>query len=100
MVTKYNITSPYYNTPQTTSTLDIWTPRPIPAQATDQTLVLDKIYQHKPHLLAYDLYQDSRLWWVFAVRNKDLINDPIYDFVPGLEIKITTKEALLSILNV
>jgi hypothetical protein len=100
MTTKYNNTSPYFTTAQTTSTLDIWNPRPIPPQATDQTYTIDKLYANKPHLLAYDLYQDSRLWWVFAVRNKDIIKDPIYDFVAGLEIKVTPKDVLMSILNV
>jgi hypothetical protein len=41
---------------------------------------------HRPDLLAYDIYGDSQLWWVFAVRNKDVLKDPIYDFVPGQTI--------------
>ena len=98
--TKYNSTSPYYTTPQTTSTLDIWNPRSIPAHATDKTLIIDKIYHNKPHLLAYDLYQDSKLWWVFAMRNKDIIKDPIYDMITGITIQINSKEALSGILNV
>ena len=98
--TKYNNTSPYFLTPQTSWSLDIYVPRSVPKLDTDKKLILDKIYQHKPHLLAYDLYGDPRLWWVFIVRNKDVITDPIYDFVQGIEIYVTDKTALLSLLNV
>ena len=43
---------------------------------------------HRPDLLAYDIYKDSRLWWVFAMRNKEILQDPVYDFVPGQVIYI------------
>jgi hypothetical protein len=44
------------------------------------------------------VYQDSQLWWVFAARNKDVIKDSIYDFVPGQIIylpKLTTIKSAL-----
>jgi hypothetical protein len=36
--------------------------------------------------LAYDLYNDSRLWWVFAQRNPNRLKDPVFDFVAGTSI--------------
>jgi hypothetical protein len=36
--------------------------------------------------LAFDLYQDAKLWWVFAQRNRSILKDPIYDFSPGTTI--------------
>jgi hypothetical protein len=39
-------------------------------------------------LLAFDLYGTPRLWWVFAQRNPDAIEDPIYDFAPGRTIQL------------
>jgi hypothetical protein len=45
-------------------------------------------YENRPDLLAYDLYGDSRLWWVFAVRNPSVIKDSIYDLVSGVSIYI------------
>jgi len=39
-------------------------------------------------LLAFDLYGTPRLWWVFAQRNPDQIEDPIYDFKPGVTIQL------------
>jgi hypothetical protein len=45
-------------------------------------------YKHRPDLLAFDLYGDAGLWWVFTQRNLDVIQDPIFDFVPGTQIHI------------
>jgi hypothetical protein len=98
--TTYNTTSPYYSTPQTSFSLDLWPGIDIPAYDTDQTLVLPGMYTNKPHLLAYDLYGDPRLWWVFSVRNPDIIKDPIYDMVAGIQLQITQKDTLLGLLNV
>ena len=96
----YNNTSPYYLTAQSSWSLDLWKPRQIPPMDTDAPFVVTQIYNTKPDLLAYDLYGDTRLWWVFAVRNPDLIVDPIYDLVTGLKIMVTDPETLRNILNV
>jgi hypothetical protein len=45
-------------------------------------------YTNRPDLLAFDLYGDAALWWVFTQRNLNVIQDPIYDFVPGVQIYI------------
>jgi hypothetical protein len=55
----------------------------IPGQTNDVQFTITSLYMHRPDLLAYDIYRDSQLWWVFAVRNKEVLKDPIYDFVPG-----------------
>jgi hypothetical protein len=44
--------------------------------------------------LAYDLYGNPKLWWVFVQRNLSVIKDPIYDFVPGTAIYIPKKSNL------
>ena len=85
---KYNNTSPYFTTPQNNLSLDFFTPRTITADADDISYTVDKIYAYRPDLLAYDLYGSPRLWWVFAQRNPDVIEDPIYDFAPGKIIRI------------
>ena len=100
MTITYPATSPWHSTKQASWFLDIQTPRPITAQSGDQSLVLNAIYNLRPHLLAYDLYQDPSLYWVFCARNPDVIQDPIYDFVTGISIYVTAKEDLLRILNV
>jgi len=48
-------------------------------------------YEHKPDKLAYDLYGNAKLWWVFAEFNPDILRDPIIDFKSGLEIQVPTR---------
>ena len=89
----YNKTSPYYSTKITNDYLDIIEFRDIPAETDDILFEVSPNYENRPDLLAYDLYGDSTLWWVFAIRNKSIIKDPIYDFSVGTKIylpKITT----------
>lgn len=90
-----NTHSPWKNTKVINSQfLDILKIRPIPARPDDKKYTIQPQYTHRPDLLAYDLYRDNRLWWVFAQRNMDIISDPIYDFVPGLEIFLPDKELI------
>ena len=96
----YNKTSPYYNTGIEDGYLDIIAFRDIPAEADDISFTVTKNYEHRPDLLAYDLYGDVNLWWVFSVRNKNLIKDPVYDLESGLQIylpKLTTIKSTLGI---
>jgi len=68
--------------------LDLFVPRVITVEQDDISYTIDKIYAYRPDLLAYDLYGTPRLWWVFAQRNPDVIEDPIYDFSPDKIIRI------------
>ena len=40
----------------------------------------------RPDLVANFAYDNSRLWWVFALRNPDILKDPIRDFKAGTTI--------------
>lgn len=82
----YSKLSPYYSTEINGSYLDIVNFRNIPNQSDDVYYTITSQYEFRPDLLAYDLYGDSNLWWVFSVRNKDLIKDPIYDMYAGQSI--------------
>ena len=85
---RYSRTSPYFNTPENEVNLEILNPRPITAEDDDQSYTIERTYAYRPDLLAYDLYGSPRLWWVFAQRNLDQIEDPIYDFRPGVTIQL------------
>ena len=62
---------------------------------TDDVLYeIDSVYEYRPDLLAYDLYGDSALWWVFAQRNPNVIKDPLFDFRAGYRIYIPQKTTL------
>ena len=51
-------------------------------------------------MLAYDLYTDARLWWVFASRNPNLLGpDPYFNFTAGLGIYIPTLTTIQTVLG-
>ena len=84
----YGKASPYYNTPLKGNHLDIMSIRDIPALKDDVLFTVTSQYKHRPDLLAFDVYQNEQLWWVFAMRNKDVVRDPVYDMIPGIKIFI------------
>lgn len=95
MATTYSKTSPYYNTKNFGKFLDIMESRPIRKMSTDVAYQIDRVYKHRPDLLAYDLYGDAGLWWVFAARNPNVLKDPLFDFKAGTVIYIPLKENLV-----
>ena len=99
MAATYDATSPYYLTGYNQFYLDVMVNRPIPSETDDTLFTINATYQYRPDLLAYDLYGSSQLWWVFIQRNMDVIQDPIFDFVPGLQIYIPKGSALTTTLG-
>lgn len=95
----YRNTSPYSQTPMVNGYLDVMTLVDIPAYSDDPQFTLTTKYMHRPDLLAYDLYDDSNLWWVFATRNKEVIRDPIYDMVPGQTIYLPRLATVRSVIG-
>lgn len=86
MSSTYSKNSPYSSTRIKNGYLDVINFIDLPVEVDDIEFQITSLYMHRPDLLAYDLYGDSQLWWVFAVRNKDVIRDPVYDFIPGQTI--------------
>jgi hypothetical protein len=97
---KYRKTSPWALTKQNKLYLELMKVRPVPSEKDDFKYVLENQYRHRPDLLAYDLYGDPKLWWVFVQRNMDVIKDPIYDFEPGIVIYIPKKTNLQNYLGI
>ena len=97
----YSPSSPYYKTPFVSGQyLDILKIRPIPAEPDDVLYIIQIQYTHRPDLLAHDVYGSSKLWWVFAQRNMDVIKDPVFDMVAGVEIFLPKGPSLKNILGV
>jgi hypothetical protein len=72
--------------------------RPIPKLPDDQYFMINLTYQYRPDLLAYDLYDNSNLWWVFYQRNPNTLMAPPLDFTSGTQIylpKINTLKSTL-----
>jgi hypothetical protein len=95
----YSSSSPWYNTTQNTSYLELWEPRPIPSSDDDFQYTIQPQYNYRPDLLAYDIYGNPKLWWVFTQRNINILIDPIYDFRSGVTIALPKKTTLLSALG-
>lgn len=96
----YSGTSPYYQTGMYGKFLDIMINRPISRLKTDRSYTIESLYNLRPDLLAYDLYTDAKLWWVFAARNPDVLSSPLFDFVTGVTIYVPTLVTLKHDLNI
>lgn len=91
---RYSQSSPYRQTGVFEGALDTLTFRAITKQADDIQFTINSIYALRPDKLAFDLYGDAGLWWVFAVRNPNVIEDPIFDFGVGKTIYLPKKTNL------
>lgn len=97
----YPATSPYYFTDITNGKfLDVMINRPIPLNPSDILFTIPRVYEYRPDMLAYDLYNNSKLWWVFAARNPNRLKDPLFDFTTGTNIYIPKLDALQQLLGI
>lgn len=99
-MTTYSKTSPYFTTEIVNGYLDTMSFRDIPNERDDILFEVTATYENRPDLLSYDLYGDARLWWVFAMRNKRVLKDPVYDLKAGTKVylpKLTTIKRVLGI---
>jgi hypothetical protein len=100
MATTYSNTSPWYTTQITQNYLNVLSIRPVSAEADDVLYTIGPQYQFRPDLLAYDLYGDATLWWVFIQRNLDVLEDPVFDFVIGKQIYLPKNSSLTTVLGI
>ena len=95
----YSAISPYYNTAFTQFYLDLMINRPIPRLNDDLLVEINQTYQYRPDLLAFDLYQESGLWWVFYQRNPNTLQAPPLDFKSGTQIYLPQLNTLREVLG-
>jgi hypothetical protein len=95
----YNATSPYYATQYSQFFLDTMVNRPIPAQSDDLPFIINQTYQYRPDLLAFDLYDNAGLWWVFYQRNPNTLTKPPLDFALNTVIYLPKISTLRSVLG-
>lgn len=50
--------------------------------------------EHRIDLFSYQQYGSSRLWWIIALANADLIKDPIWDFKSGMTLLVPDRALL------
>jgi hypothetical protein len=95
----YNATSPYFATGYSQFFLDTMVNRPIPSQSDDLPFTINQTYQYRPDLLAFDLYDNAGLWWVFYQRNPNTLTKPPLDFVIDTFIYVPKLSTLRSVLG-
>jgi hypothetical protein len=95
----YNATSPYYATQYSQFFLDTMVNRAIPAQSDDLPFNINQTYQYRPDLLAFDLYDNAGLWWVFYQRNPNTLTKPPLDFKMNTVIYVPKISTLRSVLG-
>ncbi len=99
MAVQYSKKSAYGLTGLNDHYLDLMVNRPIPKLDSDVEFTITQTYDMRPDLLAYDLYDDSELWWVFAQRNPDILKNPLIDFSIGTKVRIPTIDTLRVVLG-
>lgn len=95
----YSKNSPYYSTPSTSTFLDVMDPRRFPFYKDDAVYIIEQQFEYRPDLFAYYLYKDASLWWVFALRNPNVLLDPIGDFIAGVSIRVPKQTTLTTALG-
>ncbi len=95
----YARNSPYARTKFYGNFLDVAQFPNIPKNSDDVVFEINRTYQYRPDLLAFDLYGDANLWWVFALRNPNTIKDSIFDMRAGTKIYLPKKSTLDSLLG-
>ena len=81
-------TSQYYSTDIKNWYLDLWRPREVPSSPYDKIISIPPEFDKRPDLMSNYEYGTPRLWWVFTIRNPDILIDPIEDFRAGVEIYV------------
>ena len=94
MATFHNTNSFLYRAGVNGFYLDVNDLPKIPKSRADRLYTIESRYDKRPDLLAHKLYGTTNLWWVFALRNPDLLIDPLEDFVSGLEILLPTRQTI------
>ena len=99
MSANYDATSPYYTTGYSQFFLDVMVNRAIPKSTDDILFTINTTFQYRPDLLAFDLYGDSGLWWVFYQRNPNTLQAPPMDFEAGQVIYLPKLSTLKTVLG-
>jgi len=101
MANEYTSSSPYFDTPMINNQyLGVMVNRVIPKLVDDLSMTINETYNLRPDLLAFDLYGDASLWWVFAQRNPNQLQDPLGDFTTGTTIYLPQQSTLKSVLGI
>lgn len=66
---------------------------------TGDTITVPPECEYRIDLFSYKVYGSSRLWWIIALANADIITDPIWDFKAGLQLLVPRDSVLIEQLS-
>lgn len=96
----YRSSSPYARTEYIEGKfLDLLDYKPFPIEVDDLYRQVGPTYQYRPDLLSFDLYKTTEYWYVFMLRNRDTIIDPVWDFKAETRIYIPKVNTVLKYLG-
>lgn len=61
------------------------------SSADDTFWVIEPAYHLRPDKLSLEMYGNERYYYVFLLANLDNMEDPIFDFTEGKEIRLPTQ---------
>ena len=93
-MTSYKDSSNYSATKMNRKYLDVYSPKITIDNLSQETkkIRVGNRYNRRPDLLAFDMYGNARYWWIFVHYNRDILKDPINDFVAGTIINVPSKK--------
>lgn len=77
--------------------LEWWNRTNYTLTGTESVFTITDKYQGRLDLIAYDLYQDSSMWWIIAMLNNIL--DPFTEIVVGRELYVPTKQNAIKMMG-
>ena len=95
----YPQSSIYVSTPQLNWRLGVYAHRRIAPAKGDTQITISAKYNYRPDRLSLDLYGTQNYWWVFMLRNMNVIRDPVYDLTTGKTIWVPSFEGLQGMLG-
>jgi hypothetical protein len=68
---------------------------PALTNSTGTNVVVPPECENRPDLFSYQQYGSSRLWWIIALANADILKDPVWDLKSGMTLFVPNKDLIL-----
>lgn len=92
----YKVDDFYYDTPIIDGKFLDFLVRPDFGPADDDLyIIVEKRHEFRPYVLAFDLYNNDKLWWTFTLLNMDTLIDPIRDMREGVVLRVASPDRAL-----
>lgn len=98
MASRYSQYSPYAKVKQTWY-LGYNLPAGMAPADSDTLYEIPPVYNEQPWRLAYELYGEERMYYLFALLNPNELADPIYDFKTGVTIRVPSIQRVQNYMN-